>query len=86
VGRPVQPLRLSYSHRDGSPSTVTAFLGEDSLGASLKRTASARRTVVNIDLAALQLPGIGRGELAARCESAVRTTPRPVAAIGPHGG
>ena len=85
AGRPVQPLRLSYSHRDGSPSTATAFLGEDSLGASLKRTASARRTIVNVDLAALQLPGIGRGELAARCESAVRTTPRPVAAVGPRG-
>ena len=86
AARPVQPLRLSYSHRDGSPSTATAFLGEDSLGASLKRTARARRTVVHVELGALQLPGTGRGELAGRCEAAVRAKPRTVAAVGPGNG
>ena len=86
AARPVQPLRLSYFHRDGSPSTVAAFLGEDSLGASLKRTARARRTIVGIELGALQLPGTGRGELAARCEAAVRTGPRTAAKVGPHNG
>lgn len=70
-GRPVQPLHLSYRHRDGSPSTVTAFLGEDSLWASLKRTVRARRTVVHVEVRALQLPGTARSELAARCEAAV---------------
>lgn len=86
AARPVQPLRLSYSHRDGSPSTVTAFLGEDSLGASLKRTASARRTIVHVELGALQLPGTGRGELAGRCEAAVRAKPQSVTAVGPRNG
>ena len=70
--RPVQPLRLTYSHRDGSPSTVTAFLGEDSLVASLKRIVRTRRTVVHVEGQPLQHPGAGRGELAARCEAAVR--------------
>jgi 1-acyl-sn-glycerol-3-phosphate acyltransferase len=68
TGRPVQPLRLSYRHRDGSPSTATAFLGEDSLWSSLKRIARARRTVVNVEVRSLQLPGSGRRELATRCE------------------
>lgn len=86
AARPVQPLRLSYFHRDGSPSTVTAFLGEDSLGASLKRTASARRTIVHVEMGALQLPGTGRGELAGRCEAAVRAKPPSVAAVGPRNG
>ena len=31
AGRPVQPLRLTYHHRDGSPSTVAAFIGDDTL-------------------------------------------------------
>lgn len=79
--RPVQPLRLSYHHRDGSPSTATAFLGEDSLGASLNRTTRARRTIVRVELGSLQLPGTGRGELAARCEAAVRVRSETAAAI-----
>ena len=72
TGRPVQPLRLTYRHRDGRPSTVTAFLGEDSLWASLKRIARARHTVVGVEVHSLQLPGSGRRDLAARCEMAVR--------------
>jgi len=72
TGRPVQPLRLSYRHRDGSPSTATAFLGEDSLWASLTRIARARRTVVGVEVRSLQLPGAGRRDLATRCEVEVR--------------
>jgi len=86
AGRPVQPLRLPYRHRDGSPSTAPAFLGEDSLGASLKRTARAPVTIVNVELSALQLPGAGRGELAARCEAAVRAGPEAVTTVHPHPG
>ena len=71
-GRPVQPLRLSYHHRDGGPSTVTAFFGEDSLWASLLRTVRARRTVVHIAVRPLQLPAAHRRELAARCAAVVR--------------
>lgn len=72
AGRPVQPLRLTYHHRDGSPSTVTAFFGDESLWASLKRTVCARRTVVHVAVRPLQLPGASRGDLAAQCHAAVR--------------
>ena len=75
TGRPVQPLRLSYHHRDGRPSTATAFLGEDSLWASLNRIARARRTVVHVEVRSLQLSGPGRRDLAARCEAEVRGRP-----------
>ncbi len=71
-GRPVQPLRLTYHHRDGRPSTVPAFVGEDTLWQSLSRTVRARLTMVDIEVASLELPGPDRRELAARCEVAVR--------------
>ncbi len=31
TGRPVQPLRLRYQHRDGQVSTVPAYIGDDTL-------------------------------------------------------
>ena len=76
-GRPVQPLRLTYHHGDGRPSTVAAFVGEDSLRQSVGRTVRARLTVVDIEVASLELPGTDRRELAMRCEVVVRgQTPR----------
>ena len=77
AARPVQPVRLTYHHRDGKLSTATAFLGEDTLWASLKRTARAPRTVVHLEVRPLELPGVPRNELAARCETAIRVTPVP---------
>lgn len=72
AGRPVQPLRLSYRHRDGRPSTVPAFVGDDTLLASIKRVITARRTVCHLSVESLQLPGEDRKDLAKRCEAAVR--------------
>ncbi|GFG49909.1 1-acyl-sn-glycerol-3-phosphate acyltransferase [Mycolicibacterium agri] len=72
AGRPVQPLRLSYHHGDGRPSTLAAYVGDDTLVASIRRLVAARRTVVHVRVESLQLPGIDRRELAARCEVAVR--------------
>lgn len=80
AGRPVQPLRLSYRHRDGRFSTVPAFVGDDSLLASVRRVITARRTVCHIGVESLQLPGDDRRDLGARCEAAVRGTP-PAPAI-----
>ena len=71
-GRPAQPVRLTYRHRDGRPSTVTAFLGEDSLWASVRRITAARGTVVELAVGSLQLPGSSRRDLAARCQAALR--------------
>ncbi|MCT7659172.1 lysophospholipid acyltransferase family protein [Mycobacterium deserti] len=72
AGRPVQPLRLSYHHRDGSPSTLAAYIGDDTLMSSIRRLVTARRTFVHVHVESLQLPGADRRDLAARCEQAVR--------------
>jgi 1-acyl-sn-glycerol-3-phosphate acyltransferase len=72
AGRPVQPLRLAYHHRDGSPSTLAAYVGDDTLIASIRRLVTARRTIVGVQVESLQLPGTDRRDLAARCEAAVR--------------
>ena len=79
TGRPVQPLRLRYQHRDGSVSTVPAYIGDDTLLASIGRLMVARRTVAKIYVESLQLPGEDRRELARRCQAAIRvtSTPRP---------
>lgn len=74
AGRPVQPLRLTYHHRDGAPSTVPAFIGDDTLLQSIRRVITARLTVCHVQVQSLQLPGADRRELAARCEAAVRGT------------
>ena len=79
AGRPVQPLRLTYRHGDGAPSTVPAFIGDDSLLESVRRLITARRTVCHVQVQSLQLPGEDRRDLATRCEAAVRGT-EPVGA------
>lgn len=72
AGRPVQPLRLTYHHADGATSTVAAYVGDDTLLASIRRLVTAKRTVVRIHVGSLQLPGTDRRDLAIRCETAVR--------------
>ena len=71
AAKPVQPVRLAYRHRDGSPSTVTAFLGDDSMGASIMRIVRTRRTIGHIEVQPLELPNNGRGALATRCQASV---------------
>ncbi len=85
AARPVQPLRLSYHHRDGSLSTVAAYIGDDSLLTSLRRIVTARRTVVHVRVQSLQLPGSDRRDLAARCEAAVRGDTAPSVLIARPG-
>jgi hypothetical protein len=70
----VQPLRLTYHHRDGQPSTVPAFIGDDSLLQSIRRVITARRTICHVQVQSLQLPGDDRRDLTARCETSVRGT------------
>jgi 1-acyl-sn-glycerol-3-phosphate acyltransferase len=71
AGRPVQPLRLTYHHVDGSVSTAPAFVGDDSLSRSVCRLLAVRRTLARLHVEALQLPGTDRRALASRCQSAV---------------
>ncbi|HEY1840074.1 MAG TPA: lysophospholipid acyltransferase family protein [Mycobacterium sp.] len=77
TGRPVQPLRLRYQHRNGQASTVPAFIGDDTLLRSIGRLMVARRTVARIYVESLQLPGVDRRELARRCQAAIRSAPAP---------
>jgi len=72
TGRPVQPLRLRYHHRDGRVSTVPAYIGADTLLRSIGRLLVARRTVARVYVESLQLPGDDRRELARRCQAAIR--------------
>jgi 1-acyl-sn-glycerol-3-phosphate acyltransferase len=72
AGRPVQPLRLTYHHRDGRPSTMPAYVGEDTLSGSFHRLVTARLTVAHVRVEELQLPGEDRRDLSRRCEAAVR--------------
>jgi 1-acyl-sn-glycerol-3-phosphate acyltransferase len=77
AGRPVQPLRLTYHHVDGTISTAPAFVGEDSLLRSVCRLLTVRRTMAHLRAESLQLPGTDRRALARRCHSAVHAgTPR----------
>ncbi|WP_408066392.1 lysophospholipid acyltransferase family protein [[Mycobacterium] nativiensis] len=77
AARPVQPLQLTYHQRDGSSSTLPAFVGDDTLLASMRRLITARRVVAQVHVASLQLPGDDRRELAARCQAAVGCRVRP---------
>ena len=69
--RPVQPLRLTYHHVDGSVSTAPAYVGDDTLLRSIGRMLAMRRTVACVRVESLQLPGSDRRALASRCQSAV---------------
>jgi len=71
AARPVQPLRLTYHHVDGSVSTAPAFVGDDTLFRSICRLLTVRRTVARVHVESLQLPGTNRRDLARRCQSAV---------------
>ena len=71
AARPVQPLRLSYHHVDGTVSTAPAFVGDDTLFGSVRRLLTVRRTVARVHVESLQLPGANRRDLARRCQSAV---------------
>lgn len=82
AGRPVQPLRLTYHHVDGSLSTVPAFVGDETLPRSIGRLLTVRRTRARVHVESLQLPGVDRRALAGRCQSAVGVGPSPRAGHG----
>lgn len=77
AGRPVQPLRLTYHHRDGRPSTLPAYISDDTLARSFHRVVTARVTVAHVRVEPLQLPGDDRRDLTRRCEAAVRGSVPP---------
>ncbi|CAM5640642.1 Acyltransferase OS=Streptomyces glaucescens OX=1907 GN=SGLAU_29325 PE=4 SV=1 [Streptomyces glaucescens] len=54
---PVQPVALRYRLADGPASTTPAFVGDDSLLASLWRVATTRHLVAEVDVRPLIPPG-----------------------------
>ncbi|MFJ6572438.1 lysophospholipid acyltransferase family protein [Streptomyces sp. NPDC091292] len=73
AGVPVQPVRLAYRTDGGVPSTAPAFVGEDSLGASLWRVATARGLVADVEVRPVLAAGAvaHRRELTAAAEMSV---------------
>ncbi|MGW3512736.1 lysophospholipid acyltransferase family protein [Streptomyces sp. NPDC000994] len=58
AGVPVQPVRIRYlGHAGGAASTAPAFVGDDSLLASLWRVATARGLVAEVDVRPVLPPG-----------------------------
>ncbi|HSA50753.1 MAG TPA: lysophospholipid acyltransferase family protein [Yinghuangia sp.] len=57
AGAVVRPVAITYRHRDGTPVRSTAFVGDDTFGASIWRVAGARDVVAE----ARVLPAIGPG-------------------------
>jgi 1-acyl-sn-glycerol-3-phosphate acyltransferase len=57
AGVPVQPVGLRYRQEDGGPGTAAAFVGEDTLLASLWRVARARGLVAEVEIRPVIPPG-----------------------------
>lgn len=94
AGRPVQPLRLTYHHVDGTVSTAPAFVGDDTLVRSVCRLLTVRR---NAGLGARRVFAAARYRssesraplpVSGACGSlgAVGATPRPPARAGDLSG
>jgi 1-acyl-sn-glycerol-3-phosphate acyltransferase len=73
AGVPVQPVRLRYRVTEGAPTTAAAFVGDDSLLASVWRVARARRLVAEAEVLEPIMPGSrpDRRSLAGAAEKAV---------------
>ncbi|WP_083581014.1 lysophospholipid acyltransferase family protein [Rhodococcus rhodnii] len=71
---PVVPLRLHY-RRDDGPTTLAAFVGEDSIGSSVLRIAGARELTAVVETRPALYPARtgagGRRDLAAAAERAL---------------
>ncbi|MFU8872044.1 lysophospholipid acyltransferase family protein [Micromonospora sp. SL4-19] len=80
AGVPVVPLRLAYRSA-GDPTTLAAFLGEETLWESVRRVLAARDLTVSVVVAAALHPArdADRRVLARAAESAIHLAPvRPV--------
>lgn len=82
AGAPVVPVALSYADADDAPDAAAAFVGDDTLLASLIRVAAAPRTVLTVRVLPVQVPvpaAVGdsrarpRREAARRAATAIRS-------------
>ncbi|GAB7106157.1 lysophospholipid acyltransferase family protein [Streptomyces phaeofaciens JCM 4814] len=88
AGVPVQPVRLRYRTRAGAASTAPAYVGDDSLLASLWRVVSARGLVAEVEIRPVIEAGghPDRGALAAAAGAQVLGGPGPSSPLpAPHG-
>ncbi|WP_309227513.1 MULTISPECIES: lysophospholipid acyltransferase family protein [unclassified Micromonospora] len=78
AGAPVVPLRLGYRYA-GDPTTLAAFLGEETLWRSVRRVLAAPDLAVSVAVAGALHPAAGsdRRVLARAAESAIHLTPPP---------
>ncbi|MEU6537721.1 lysophospholipid acyltransferase family protein [Streptomyces sp. NPDC047000] len=77
AGVPVQPVRLRYRLTTGAPTSVPAFVGEDTLPASLWRVTTTRHLLAEVEILPLILPGThpDRRTLARAAAHAIDTAP-----------
>ncbi len=79
AGVPVRPVSLRYRLRDGSLTTAAAFVGDDTMFASVWRVVSARGLVVELEASPLlETTGRTRREAAAEASAWVKGQPAPV--------
>ncbi|WP_405593399.1 lysophospholipid acyltransferase family protein [Streptomyces sp. NBC_01092] len=80
AGVPVQPVRLSYRVVAGSPTTAAAFVGQDSLLASVWRVVRVRELVAEAEVREPIMPGSrpDRRSLADAAEASALPDERPV--------
>jgi 1-acyl-sn-glycerol-3-phosphate acyltransferase len=73
-GVPVRPLAVRYRSADGRPTTWPAFVGDETLVDSVRRTARLRGLVVEVHVLPEIAPGraVDRRHLASLAEEAVR--------------
>ncbi|MGW7402540.1 lysophospholipid acyltransferase family protein [Streptomyces sp. NPDC054833] len=83
AGVPVQPVRLHYRIAGGAASTAPAFVGEDTLFASVWRVVSARGLVAEVEVLPAIPPGThpDRRTLARAAEPATHGPTRTHAAL-----
>jgi len=73
AGVPVRPVALRYRLADGMPTTVAAFVGTDTMLASVWRIAATRGLVIEVHVGPLvETAGRSRREVAARALAEVR--------------
>jgi 1-acyl-sn-glycerol-3-phosphate acyltransferase len=83
AGAPVVPVALGYADADGAPHAGAAFVGDDTLLASLVRVAAGRRTVLTVRVLPVRVPGCDDGRRARARHDLARSAARAITAALP---
>lgn len=80
AGVPVAPMTLTFKLGNGAATTVAAYIGEDTLLASVRRVLMARGLLVTLRAhpALHPVPGASRRVLARAAQAVVAGTPTPI--------